>query len=113
MNTIEYAYTTQELQVIAGTIRQQIGAWPCMEVGGRGYTAGNFKLIGEDRMPGLWFIAKPKSRLVDVYVLLAPSDTYTVIVRKRNVHTPTTLYRAEGVYADSLTDIIRNLPNTI
>ena len=55
----------------------------------------------------------PRHRLVDVYVLLAPSDTYTVIVRKRNTHEVVTLYRVEGVYADSLADIIRNLSTEV
>lgn len=106
-------YTPAELNEIAGTIKKQIGVWPLAEVGARGFAYGNFTLAGMEQMPGLMFTAKPRHRLVDVFVLLDPSDTYRVIVRKRNVHTPETLYELEQVYWDMLPEIIRNLPKEV
>lgn len=103
----------QELQDIATTIRKQVGIWPFAEVGARGFIAGNFTLIGEEQRPGLRFTAKPKSRLVDVYILLDPSDTYRIVVRKRNVSTPETLYAESGLYADQLAWIVRNLAGNV
>lgn len=101
-----------ELLLMSGIIRQQIGGYALMLQGCREYFFGYFVNVeGEKNLPGLRFTAKPKTRLVHVYVLLAPSDTYTVIVRKKG--TLEELYRAEDVYADSLSTIIGKLDGLI
>lgn len=102
-------YTPAELHDIARTIKAQIGIWPFAEIGARDFRYGNFKLQGMDARPGLMFTAKPLTRLVDVFVLLEPNDTYRVIVNKRNVHVPTRLMDLEGVYADVLPRVIIGL----
>lgn len=99
-----------ELQAIGQTIHKQIGIWSLAEVGARGFVYGYFTLQGEKQLPGFRFTA---TRLVDVYVLLEPSDTYRVIVRKRNTHEPVTLWELDGVYADMLAEIIRDLPKKL
>ena len=102
-----------ELAAIGQTIHKQIGMWPLAEVGARNFVYGYFTLQGEKQLPGFRFTAKPTTRLVDVYIMLEPSDTYRVIVRKRNVSTPVSLLDLEGVYADQLAGIIRELPKTL
>lgn len=102
-----------QLQVIGQTIHKQIGMWPLAEVGARNFVYGYFTLIGEKQLPGFRFTAKPTTRLVDVYILLEPSDTYRVIVRKRNTTEPVSLKELDGVYADQLAEIIRDLPKTL
>lgn len=102
-----------ELQAIGRTIHKQIGIWSLAEVGARGFAYGYFTLQGEKQLPGFRFTAKPTTRLVDVYVLLEPSDTYRVIVRKRNTYEPVTLWELDGVYADMLAEIIRDLPKKL
>jgi len=101
-------HTPAELHIIASIIKQQIGFWPMAEVGARDYAAGNWTLIGMDfPMPGLFFAAKPAYRLVNVYVLLTPSDVYRVVVKNRR--TGATIHEYTDVYAADLAGIIRNL----
>ncbi len=107
---------TLSRQIIAATIRNQIGAYNLMLQGGREYFHGDFAPEGvAEPLPGLRFTAKPTSRLVHVFVLLEPSDTYRIVVQTRP--TPKTaakvLYSAEGVYADMLSEIIRDLDKQV
>lgn len=86
---------------VATTIKRQIGVWALAEVGARGF------MFDET---SLYFEAKPKSRIVRVIVTLDPSDTYTVRVVTRS--TGAEQHRIEGIYAESLAAIIRNLPGS-
>lgn len=111
MSAIAHKLSKTELVFMSGVIRQQIGGYALMLQGCREYFCGYFADTEGRDLPGLRFTAKPKSRLVHVYVLLAPSDTYTVIVRKKGKLDE--LYRAEDVYADSLATIIGKLDELI
>jgi len=105
---------TAAVEEIAATIKGQIGIWPFAEVGARDFKYGRFTLQGETpQLPGLAFTAKPTTRLVEVYVLLDSSDTYTIVVRKRNTHEIVTLARWEGIYAGQLPSVIRLLPEQL
>ena len=108
-------YSIPELQQIAGTIQQQVGMWPFAEVGARDFKFGNFTLTGLNSMPGLRFVAKPRHRLVYAYILLDPSDTYRVIVHARGRYGErgARLYETDGIYWDTLPEIIRNLPKEV
>lgn len=108
---------TLSRQIIAATIRNQIGAYALMCQGAREYFHGDFKPEGvSEALPGLRFTAKPKARLVHVFILLQPNDTYRVVVQSR-VTKPTQQHKVlldlEGVYADSLTDIITYLDKEV
>lgn len=87
---------------VAKIIRQQIGFWAWAEIGAR---APMFDANS------LYFDAKPLSRIVRVVVTLDPSDTYTV--RVVNKKTGAELYRTDGIYADTLAGVIRELPKAL
>lgn len=103
MNTTEY--TKREIEIIALTIRQQIGAQALMAQAARGYAYG--PMLAEDdatQLPGFAFTAKPRTRLVRVHILLDPSDTYRVVLRNPKTHAVT--WSRTDVYADDLRELI-------
>lgn len=87
---------------VAATIKQQIGMWSLAEVGARGFMFD---------ASSLYFDAKPKARIVRVVVTLTPADLYDVRVLAKK--TGDELYSVEGVFADQLAGIIRELPKTL
>ena len=87
---------------VARVIRQQIDFWAFAEVGAHAW--------GYDR-DSLYFTAKPLHRNVRIVVTLDPSDTYTV--RVVNPKTGADIRKYEGIYADQLSDVIRDLPGAL
>lgn len=88
---------------IAGITKKQIGVWALASVGARGFMHGS--------EGALYFDAKPRHRIVRVIVELTPADLYRI--RVVNKKTGEELYRADGVYNDSLSEVILALPRNV